>query len=359
LVEAGKVGFPQVEQAMKNMTGTGGMFFNLMAEQSKSLTGMLSNLSDAWDMMLNKAGKETQGILGGGIQTATYLVQHYEDVLHVLGGIAIAYGSVRAAIAINSLAVKGSTGIGIIDNTVKELKIALLKTEAAATGQTAAITARMTAAEVAHTAALQVKLTVAEQEVILNNVRVAAIEGLLTVQQQQYLSNLNLTTSSQGYALAAMEVLSVEQKAALSKMNLTRTGAAYASSLATEVAAKKVNNATTLEGMRTEVKAAALKVASAKESAVVTMQAAEMARYELYWANKSQDAAKIATAEKKYEAAIENQAIARKAALAASSGKKTDTSNNGNPSINSCQCRRYRSKDHTNRCYQLYGCGYR
>ena len=47
------------------------------------------------------------------------------------------------------------------------------------------------------------------------------------------------------------------------------------------------------------------------------MQATEMARYELYWARQAGDATRIATAEKKLEAAQDNQSAARKAALAA------------------------------------------
>jgi predicted nucleic acid-binding Zn-ribbon protein len=56
---------------------------------------------------------------------------------------------------------------------------------------------------------------------------------------------------------------------------------------------------------------------SAKQTAVSAMQATEMARYELYWARQAGDATRIATAEKKLEAAQDNQSAARKAALAA------------------------------------------
>ena len=45
LVSQGKVGFKEVEQAFQNMTKEGGMYFNLMQEQSKSLTGQISNLA--------------------------------------------------------------------------------------------------------------------------------------------------------------------------------------------------------------------------------------------------------------------------------------------------------------------------
>ena len=139
----------------------------------------------------------------------------------------------------------------------------------------------------------------------------------MTAQQQEYLSNLNLTTSSANYEAVATSVLTVEQREALSKTDLSARSAVYRAALEQEVAAKQRNNAATLEAMRTDVKAAAQKMESAKQTAVSAMQATEMARYELYWARQAGDATRIATAEKKLEAAQDNQSAARKAALAA------------------------------------------
>ena len=139
----------------------------------------------------------------------------------------------------------------------------------------------------------------------------------MTAQQQEYLSNLNLTASSANYEAVATSVLTVEQREALSKTDLSAKSAVYRAALEQEVAAKQRNNAATLEAMRTDVKAAAQKVESAKQTAVSAMQATEMARYELYWARQAGDATRIATAEKKLEAAQDNQSAARKAALAA------------------------------------------
>jgi tape measure domain-containing protein len=46
LVEEGKVGFPQVQQALQNLTGEGSQFGGLMAKQSRTLFGLLSTLRD-------------------------------------------------------------------------------------------------------------------------------------------------------------------------------------------------------------------------------------------------------------------------------------------------------------------------
>ena len=317
LVTEGKVGFPEVEKAFKNMTSEGGIYFNLMQEQSKSLTGMLSNLGDAWDSALNKIGQDNQDLFTGAIQGAIDLVENMDQIIRIVQAVTIAYGSYKAAIVLNTLATKGYTGVAMIDNTVKQAKIALLKAEANITGQTAVQTKAMTAAQQAHVAALQKELTAEEQANLVKKLRIATIQQLLTAQQQEYLSNLNLTTSSANYEAVATSVLTVEQREALSKTDLSAKSAVYRAALEQEVAAKQRNNAATLEAMRTDVKAAAQKMESAKQTAVSAMQATEMARYELYWARQAGDATRIATAEKKLEAAQDNQSAARKAALAA------------------------------------------
>lgn len=97
LVTAGKVGFKEVEQAFKNMTSESGIYYNLMQEQSKSLTGQLSNLGDAWDTMLNEIGKDTQGIASAGISAVKGVIENYETVGKVLLGLIATYGTYKTA----------------------------------------------------------------------------------------------------------------------------------------------------------------------------------------------------------------------------------------------------------------------
>ena len=317
LITEGKVGFTEVEQAFKNMTSSSGVYYNLMQEQSKSLTGMISNLGDAWDSALNKIGTENQDLFASGIQGAISLVENYDEILRIIQAITVAYGSYKAAIVLNTLVTKGYTGVALLDNTARQAKIALLKIDAQLSGQVSAQTKAMTAAQEAHTISLQKQLTAEEHANLVKSLRIATIQQLLTAQQQEYLSNLNLTTSSANYEAVAMSVLSVEQRAALSKTDLSAKSAVYRAALEQEVIKKNQNQVSTLNAMRAEVSAAAAKVEASKQTAIATMQATEAARYEVYWAKQSGDATRIATAEKKLEGAQENQAIARKAALSA------------------------------------------
>lgn len=317
MVSAGKIGFPDVEKVLNKLTDAGGQFYNLMEKQSASLTGMISNLEDAWDSMLNDIGKQNQDAFAGAIESATYLVEHYQTIINVLKAVAVGYGTVKAAIVLNTLATKGYTGVAFLDNTARQAKVGLMKLEATLSGEVAAQTQAMTAAKTAHVTALQAELTAEELSNLQKKLKIATIAQLLTAQQQEYLSNLGLTTSSEGYEAAAMGVLSVEQRLALEKTDLSSKSAVYIGALEAEVAAKRSSAAASLETMRADVKAAYAKMEAAKQTAVSAMQATEAARYEVYWAKQSGDATRIATAEKKLEGATDNQAIARKAALAA------------------------------------------
>lgn len=317
MVSAGKIGFPDVEEVLNKMTNAGGQFYQLMEKQSSSLTGQIANLQDAWDSALNSLGEKSEGALSAGIQSATYLVEHMDDVVRILKSVAIAYGSVKAATILASVATKGYTGIAVLDNAARTGKLALMKAEAILTGEVSNQKKAMAAAEKANYDALVTTLTAEEQSAVVKQMRIAAIQSLLTAQQQEYLANLNLTASSSGYEAAAMGVMTAEQRLALSKQNLTAKSAVYRAAIVQEAQAKMANQTQTIEAMRSDVKAAARSVEAAKAKAIAATQATEAARYEVYWAQQSGDATAIASAQKKLEAATDTQSAARKAALSA------------------------------------------
>lgn len=317
MVSAGKIGFHDVEEVLNKMTNAGGQFYQLMEKQSSSLTGQIANLQDAWDSALNSLGEKSEGALSAGIQSATYLVEHMDDVVRILKSVAIAYGSVKAATILASVATKGYTGIAVLDNAARTAKLALMKAEAILTGEVSNQKKAMAAAEKANYDALVTTLTAEEQSAVVKQMRIAAIQSLLTAQQQEYLANLNLTASSSGYEAAAMGVMTAEQRLALSKQDLTAKSATYRAAIMQEAQAKMANQAQTIEAMRSDVKAAARSVEAAKAKAIAATQATEAARYEVYWAQQSGDATAIASAQKKLEAATDTQSAARKAALSA------------------------------------------
>lgn len=98
LVEAGKVGFPEVQKAIDTLTNSGGMFAGLMEQQSKSLTGLYANFEDAVSRAMNNVAKSQEGLLGDSIKFATTVVENYEPILDVLKVVVATYGTYKAAI---------------------------------------------------------------------------------------------------------------------------------------------------------------------------------------------------------------------------------------------------------------------
>ena len=107
LVETGKVGFKEVQQVMFNLTSEGGRFYQLTAEQAKSLAGQYSNLGDAIDKMFNDIGQANDGVLSTGISGAKFLVENWEQLANVLGTIVTAYGAYKAAVMATAAIQKG------------------------------------------------------------------------------------------------------------------------------------------------------------------------------------------------------------------------------------------------------------
>lgn len=102
MVSAGKIGFPEVQAVIKNMTNEGGLFFNLMAEQSKSLGGQISNLKDNFDQMLNEIGKSSEDIVSGAIKGVSFLVENYQTLGKIIAGLIVTYGTYKTAIIVHN-----------------------------------------------------------------------------------------------------------------------------------------------------------------------------------------------------------------------------------------------------------------
>jgi tape measure domain-containing protein len=79
LVESGKVGFPEIEKAFQSMTTEGGMFFNMMAEQTKTTGGQLSALGDSYEQLKVNIGKSQTGIIAATVKWANELVAKTSD----------------------------------------------------------------------------------------------------------------------------------------------------------------------------------------------------------------------------------------------------------------------------------------
>lgn len=140
LVSAGKVTAKVFKQAMENMSGAGGKFYNLMEKQSKSLTGQLSNLGDAVDMMYNEIGKKGEKLFADVIEKISWLVENYKKVGEAIMEVIAIYGVYKGSL----LAV----------NTLHKAAIAFQKSYAAAQMMSAAAGKTLTTAQLTANASM-------------------------------------------------------------------------------------------------------------------------------------------------------------------------------------------------------------
>lgn len=124
MVSAGRVGFPEVQAAIANLTDEGSRFYEVMQEQSQTITGKISSLKDAWEQMLNQIGESQEGVIGDSIDATKYLVENYESLSEVLLGLIATYGTYRAALAFNTVLDEGLKK-GLWDK-IKATKIAIV-----------------------------------------------------------------------------------------------------------------------------------------------------------------------------------------------------------------------------------------
>lgn len=124
LVRAGKVGAKEFTQAIDSMAN--GRFNNLMAKQSASLSGQMSNLGDQIQQAINEIGKSSESFLSDAIAGVSFLVEHYEKLGKALVGLIATYGAFKVATAFASV----TKSLGLIDGIrymgllAKETKVA-------------------------------------------------------------------------------------------------------------------------------------------------------------------------------------------------------------------------------------------
>jgi tape measure domain-containing protein len=98
LVEAGKVGFPEVQKVIESLTDEGDKFGGLMEAQSKTITGQISNIEDNISMMMNELGQQSEGIINMTLSGVSDMTENYERFGRMLLGLVGTYGVYKTAV---------------------------------------------------------------------------------------------------------------------------------------------------------------------------------------------------------------------------------------------------------------------
>lgn len=106
MISKHKVTFEDVEAIFQRMTDKGGTFYNMQEIQAEALQGKISNLKDAFDVMLNDIGKANEGTMKGMVSWGTSMLDNWK----ALAEIGKALIPILIAIKANSMFAKTSLG---------------------------------------------------------------------------------------------------------------------------------------------------------------------------------------------------------------------------------------------------------
>lgn len=107
MISKRKVTFKDVEAIFQRMTDKGGIFYNMQEIQAETLQGKISNLKDAFDVMLNSIGKDNEGVFKGMISATTALLNNWK----VIAAVGQALITILATLKARSLFLNSTLGI--------------------------------------------------------------------------------------------------------------------------------------------------------------------------------------------------------------------------------------------------------
>lgn len=127
------VSFTDVMKVLNRYTDEGGMFYDFQAKQAETLAGKLSNLTDAYDFMLNEIGKERQGILTGSISVVQKLFENWRAVSSALTVVISTIGAYKAMQALANIETLNGTRLTIKQTLAEVARARATQGTAAAT----------------------------------------------------------------------------------------------------------------------------------------------------------------------------------------------------------------------------------
>lgn len=215
MVSAGKVGFPEVQKVLDNLTNSGGMFYNLMEEQSKTISGKISNLEDGISVMFNNIGKSSEGIINSVLDSAATVVENYEEIGTTIQELIVTYGAYKAAILTVAATKNAVTTIKATGEAEELAKLLTIEQQAAISKQ------NLTKGTVEYAAAVKAEITaeMEKQTTIATglNAEVSAAREALNVRKEQQVAAAQMVETRKLELASVIENAKSEKAVSLQK----------------------------------------------------------------------------------------------------------------------------------------------
>ena len=134
-ISSRQVTFQMVEKVFKDMTSAGGKFYQMQEVLAETLSGKLSNLTDAYQIMFAEIGEKSNGILYGTVDALRSLAENYEEVGRTLVRLIAIYGAYRTMAGLSNLwmsaaRIAAEAGVATYTKLGTALRVATKETKA-------------------------------------------------------------------------------------------------------------------------------------------------------------------------------------------------------------------------------------
>lgn len=101
-----QVSFQMVKDVLWDLTSEGGQFYNMQGALADTLAGKLSNLRDAYDVMLADIAESNNSTLSAGLDLLTDTMNNWEKLADIVLTAVAAYGTYKVALVVLTVAEK-------------------------------------------------------------------------------------------------------------------------------------------------------------------------------------------------------------------------------------------------------------
>ena len=212
------VPYSDVMKVINGLTDDGGMFFDFQAKQAETLKGQLSNLVDAWNLMLNQIGEGNQGMLKGSVSLARDLFTNWKQVYNILLNVGIAFGAYKAMQLLADATIgKSNVMLGMKISSEKRVRLAQLDRISALRELTAEEQAEMSSLSRSNSfLGMNIRQT---QQASATDYQAAFAKNGLTRSQALWMVGLGSANNSMKAAIANMGLMTTAEIASLSGWN--------------------------------------------------------------------------------------------------------------------------------------------
>lgn len=102
-ISARQVTFEMVEKVFKGMTEEGGKFYKMQEVLATTLSGKISNLKDAYQIMFAEIGEKSNGILVKSVDALRSLAENYEKVGRAMLAMVASFGVYKTGVLISTI----------------------------------------------------------------------------------------------------------------------------------------------------------------------------------------------------------------------------------------------------------------